>query len=369
MLGCTPRSGRRRAGAFLVSLVAHGLLVAVLLRSTAPPTTAPPQAIEIELRAPEPPVEPPPPALVGPPAPAPPAPARPERHASAPAAPLPPPSRPAAAAPESTPPTESPSLLRMRPPTLTLDGPTVERFSREGVITAPPTPAPAGAGKPGKSKWQEKLAMVERDGAGRQNVAEGKVHPQIFDLMRTAEKIFTPRESVVEKDDRAPNTFGRSVKSWTRGFFRNYLDQLRQLEESEPSRKSALSEGGSDVIAEYNRLLRAAEKGAESIACQVCLVVRPGLPPEIVLAKGSGNNEIDQAAVDALTRAAARRALDNDLRPQRACYRFAASIHRIPPLPIVGCNFDESAMRIGCYYPGKQIFQLKVSLDLVDYGG
>jgi hypothetical protein len=258
--------------------------------------------------------------------------------------------------------------MRMRPPKLALDDATVDRFTRDGVISAAPAPEGPPAGR-GKSKWQQKLAMLERDTEGRKNVAAGKVHPQIFDFMRDAKKTFKPRESVVEQDPRAPNTVGRSMRAWSRGFFRNYLDQLRKLELEEPSRKSKLSEGGTDLMAEYNRLLRAAEKGGEAIACQVCLVVRPGLPPEVVLAKSSGNKEVDNAATDALTRASLRRPFEDDLKPQRACYRFAATIYRIPPLPIAGCGFDEATLKIGCYYPGMQVYQLKVSLDLVDYSG
>jgi hypothetical protein len=341
----------------------HGLLVVAVLR-VSPRTPAPPQpAVEIELReTPAPPR--PEPAVVGPPAPLQPSePQRRPRQASAPATPVAPTAAPEPAAPSE--PAES--ALPRTPPRLTLDRATIDRFEREGVISATPTPAAPPA--KGPSKWQQKLAMVERDQVGRKNVVDGKVHPQVYDFMRDAQKVFAPRESVVEKDPRAPNTVGRSVRMWTRGFFRNYLDQLRKLEQDEPARKSLLAEGGSDVLAEYGRLLRAAEKGAETITCQVCLVIRPGFPPEVVLAKSSNNKEVDDAAVDALQRAAFRRPYEKDLRPERACYTFAATVYRIPPLPIIGCNFDESSLKFGCYYPGKQVYQLKVHLDLVDYSG
>jgi hypothetical protein len=299
---------------------------------------------------------------VGPPAPSRAAPAE-RRPRPGPARPSPETARPAPEAPSQPAEPAAPA----QPPRLTLDQATVDRFTRDGVISeAPAAPAPAPKGP---SKWQQKLAMVERDGAGRKNVADGKVHPQVYDFMRDAEKVFSPRQERVETDERAPTTVGRSFKHWSRGFFRSYLDKLRQLEQEEPSRKGAMAEGGSDVLAEYSRLLRAAEKGAESIACQVCLVIRPGQPPEVVLARSSANKEVDQAAVDALMRAALRRPYEKDLRPERACYTFAATIYRIPPLPIVGCGFDESSLKIGCYYPGKMVYQLKVRLDLVDYSG
>jgi outer membrane biosynthesis protein TonB len=378
MAARVPAPRRRGAGALLASLAVHGMVVLALLwrHPVLPPPEPVPSVVEVDLR--ELPVEPPAPAWVGPPVPQEPAepprsaaPRR-ERHAAtSPPAPreTTPPRTPA-------PPAEGPSLLRMRgpeAPRLALDDATVDRFARDGIITSPPV-APAnsgtGAARPGKSKWQEKLALLEREGAARKNVAEGKVHPQIFDFMRDAEKVFTPRETVVEKDPRAPNTVGRTVQAWTRGFWSNYLDQLKRLARDEPAHKSALAETGApDVIAAYERLLRAAEKGAEDIACQVCLVIRPGLPPEVMLAKSSGNPEIDRAATEALTRASGRRPQDGDLRPQRACYRFAATIARVPPLPIAGCSFDETKLKFGCFYPGKLVYKLRVSLDAVDYTG
>lgn len=364
---------RKQAGALFASLAVHGLLLLVLTRGRAPvPAPEPPaEPLEVEVR--EIPVQPAPPTWSGPPAPpAPVAPPR-ERHAS----PTPPPAPsarenapPTPLPPSPTAPTEGPSLLRMREPNLALDDATLDRFARDGVIAPSPAPAAAGAdtAKPGKSKWQEKLAALQEEDFGRKNVAEGKVHPQIFDFMRDAEKVFAPRETVVEKDPRAPNTFGRTMHAWTRGFFRNYLDQLKRLETDEPRHKSALAEHGApDLLAEYNRLLRAAEKGAEAIACQVCLIIRPGADPEVVLNHSSGSKEIDQAATDAMTRAWRSRPQELDLKPQRACYRFAATIARIPPLPIVGCGFDESTLKVGCYYPGMQVYRLKVSLDSVTY--
>jgi outer membrane biosynthesis protein TonB len=348
-------------------LVVHGLLVLVAVRVSPRKIEAPPQPLEIELQEapPPPPAAAAPPEPVGPPAPLrPAAPERRPRQATAPSAPSVPSPAPEAA-PEGP---ADPSLLRMRPPKLSLDDATVDRFEREGVITSTPLPETAPAGR-GKSKWQQKLAMLERDTEGRKNVLDGKVHPQVYDFMRDAQKIFKPRESVVEKDPRNPNTVGRSMRAWTRGFFRNYLDQLRKLELEEPTRKGRMAEGGTDLMAEYNRLLRAAEKGSQAIACQVCLVIRPGQPPEVVLTSSSGNKEVDEAATDAVTRAALRRPYEKDLKPERACYRFAATVYRIPPLPIAGCGFDEVKMKLNCFYPGMQVYKLDVKLDLVDYSG
>ena len=58
--------------------------------------------------------------------------------------------------------------------------------------------------------------MVRRDEA-RKNVERGKVHPQMYDFMRDARKVFTPDTDVVYEDPRAPNTVGRSFKQWGNG--------------------------------------------------------------------------------------------------------------------------------------------------------
>jgi hypothetical protein len=259
----------------------------------------------------------------------------------------------------------------MRAPDLTLDEATVDRFARDGVIAPTPhSPAPAaGRKREGPTRWQEKLALLERNDRGRENVRTGKVHPQVFDFMRDAERLFSPRESVVAEDPRAPNTIGRTLRSWQRGFVKDYLDKLRKEMAVRPPRRNALTEHGpgSDLFEGYNHALRAAEAGAESITCQVCLVVRPGRPPEVVLAASSGNEEVDEAATEALRKASLRRELDEQMKPQRTCYSFSASVYRIPPVPMVGCSFDESLLKLGCYYPGKMIYRLKVNLDLVDY--
>lgn len=384
--GSRPRPTRTWAAA--VSLLVHGALVAVLFRAAPPERGSAPGEIEIELVAsPAPhPVSPPPataaPDPVGPPLPRDlPAPRR-ERANGTPEAPArtgtapdttPAPAPVAApAAPPVAPPTAGvapvdPGGLRMRGPNLTLDHATLDRFSREGVIAPTPAGPPAAPGRrdagEGKSKWQQKLALIERADRARGNVDSGQVHPQIYDFMRDAKRLFSPRESVVERDDRVPGSLQRALKQ----SFSGYLDQLRSLERSQPSRRGPLASGGSDVLGEYDRLLRAAEKGAEAISCQVCLVLRPGAAPEVVLAGSSGNREVDEAATDALTRAASRRPPDPDLVFQRACYRFAARIWRVPPLPIAGCSFDEATLSARCFYPGKQIYRLNVNLELVDY--
>ena len=368
---------RGRAWAALVSLAIHGTLILVIFRTSPPPATSPPalEPIAIDLVQPES-VEPAPVQPVGPPAPRPPPPRRPrERQSSVSAAPRAPrqPQPP-------TEPAEGPqqfSGLRMRGPNLTLDDATLDRYSRDGYrashrgSTRGYCAGPGPAKGMGKSKWQQKLALLEREDSGRKNVADGKVHPQVYDFMRDAERVFAPRESVVAEDSRAPNTLGRSVRAWTRGFARDYIETLRQQAAAEPPRKSAFSDhgSGSDLFEGYNQVLRAAEKVRRPSPARSVWCCAPASRPRWWWPTARETRRLDDAAVEALRKASLRRPLDGQLVAQRACYRFAANVHRVPPLPMVGCGFDESRMTASCFYPGKQMYQLKVTLELVDYGG
>jgi outer membrane biosynthesis protein TonB len=383
---------RASGKALLASLLVHALMLAGALhwspraRGPGPADQAP---IEIEVRTaqpqPAPALQPPaeespaptspPPAggqrrKPGAPAPALPAPPLPAPAPSAPPLPAPPPSAPAPApAPEAA---AAPALLRMRAaPSFTMDQAAVDRLTRDGVIAPPADALPPAAPVVRKPSFSEKVAALAREDGARANVDQGHVHPLLYDYVRDARKVFTPREEVVELDPRAPNTVGRTFRSWGRTWLRDYQDKLRGVRQAD---RTAAAPGkhseapSTDLLAQYNEVMRAAEKHAEDIACQVCVVLRPGAPPQVMLAHSSGNAEVDRTAVEALERAVARRPQNKDLRPERACYKFSARVYRIPPLPMVGCNFDEVSLTAGCYYPGKQVYKTTVDLESVDYG-
>jgi hypothetical protein len=195
------------------------------------------------------------------------------------------------------------------------------------------------------------------------------VQPQLYDFLRDARRGFTPNPAALDADPRAPNTVARSVGQWGkgvgemyRGWRRGLDDQRRRRLDHDPDRR-----GAPDVLEHYNRLLEGTARAVEPMDCLVCLVVRTGGPPEVVLAGSSGNPEVDRAAVEALRRSANTRPVDPDVRPQKTCYRFRATVHRIPPIPIAGCAFDEVALTASCYYPTKKIRKTTVTLESVDY--
>jgi hypothetical protein len=160
-----------------------------------------------------------------------------------------------------------------------------------------------------------------------------------------------------------------SVRQWSGGLREAYRSWQREIDDLRADRRSDDPDrrGAPDILEHYNRILEGNKKGAEAITSQVCLLVEPGGIPRVELGKTSGNAEVDRAAVDALTRAAGRRAPEPDVRKQRTCYRFAVKVVRVPPLPVAGCMFDEVELTASCYYPLKKAMTISVSLESVDY--
>jgi hypothetical protein len=275
--------------------------------------------------------------------------------------------------PPEPPARDPPPPVPPRPPVaLALDYDAVDRLTRKGVLDTPapseaPPPPPA---RPRPPSFSERLASVVREDGARRNVAVGKVHPQLFDYMRDAHKVFAPDPKVVDLDPRTPNNVKNSARQWGSGLAEAYRSWRRDLDDMNANRRRNDPDrrGAPDILAHYNRMLEGTKKGAAPIAAQVCLLVNPGAPARVELGKTSGNAEVDRAAVDALTRAAQRRAPDPDVKQQRTCYRFAVTVTRVPPLPVAGCMFDEVNLTASCYYPLKKAMTISVSLDSVDYG-
>jgi hypothetical protein len=250
-----------------------------------------------------------------------------------------------------------------------MDYRTIDRLAQQGVLerpepgAAPPLPPPRG------STFSELLAARVRQDGARRNVALGKVHPQVFDFMRDARKVFAPDPGTVDLDPRTPNSVKNSLKQWGGGLREAYRSWRRDLDDlrarrriDDPDRRRV-----PDILEHYERILEGNRKGAEAIASQVCLVLEPGASPRVELGESSHNAEVDGAALDALVRAARRRQPEPDLKRQRACYRFAVKVVRVPPLPVAGCMFDEVELTASCYYPLKKGMSISVSIDSVDY--
>jgi hypothetical protein len=354
-------AGRRRALALATSLAVHAVAVILLLGQRPPPepvVDVEPIAVEFIDSSPAPVVEPRAPQAPVPPEPSPRrrsarrevAGAEPETPSTA--------GSPGTRAADATPEPGVTLDMRMPPTSLALDYDAIDRLTSEGVLDRPHFPLGLPPKRPRGPSFSERLAARVRDDQARNNVEVGKVHPQIYDYKRGAERLFKPDMDIVYRDPRAPNTVGRSVRQWVDGGAEAFKSAGRSLFEDAP-----------DVLSGYTRLQEGTMSAAQPMACLICLVVRPGESPRVELASSSGNKEVDRAAVDALTRTANRRPTDPDVRQQRSCYRFSVKIIRIPPVPMVGCGFDESTLSASCYYPTKKVVRTDVTLESVDYDG
>jgi hypothetical protein len=361
-------SGRRRALALATSLAVHATALLLLLRPPGPPPVAPPEEpIAVEFIEESPPV-------IAPPEPAP----APSRRATRPVIPArpqaPAPGDPGGATAEASPevaPDPGSSLdMRFAPPSLALDQDGVDRLTRDGIIDKPQLPLGLPGKRPRGPTFSEKVTALERHDRARRNVEAGKVHPQAYDYKRGAERLFRPDPEIVYRDERAPNTIGRSAKQWAKGAF-NAIRPWKTVEEANRQRemRDPHRQGPADIFRAHNAWIEGTEQAARPIACLVCLVIRPGETARVELAASSGNEEVDRAAIEALERTAERRPTDQDVRKQRSCYRFSVTVTRIPPVPIVGCNFDEAALKASCYWPAKKVTRTDVKLESVDYDG
>ena len=363
-------AGRRRTFALVTSLAVHAALVTLLLRRSPAPTLPPDRSAEaiavefIEAPAvPEPATPAGPTAAAGPSAPTErAAPVR--RRTSRAKAPV------TAGEPDGPPEPGATLDMRFPPASLLLDHDGVDRLTRDGVIDRPELPPGLPTKRPRGPSFGERLAARVRDDAARGNVERGDVHPLAYDYMRGAQRLFRPDPEVIYRDSRAPNTVGSSLKLWARGAY-NAVRPFQTVEEQDRSRwaRDPHRQGPDDMFNRYNGWIKGTEQAATPMACLICLVIRPGETPRVELAASSGNQEVDRAAVEALERTADRRPTDPDVRKQRSCYRFSVTITRIPPVPIVGCNFDEAALKASCYYPTKKVTRTDVKLESVDYDG
>jgi hypothetical protein len=358
-------AGRRRTFALATSVAVHAAALLLLLGPAAPPPVPPdaePIAVEFIDSPPAPAVAPPEPSTPSAPGSGPAPPRR--RPPAAPSGPR------GGATAEATPEPGGTLGMRFPPASLLLDHDAVDRLTRDGVIDGPQLPPGLPTKRPRGPGFSQRLAARVRDDAARDNVERGKVHPQAYDYMRGAQRLFRPDPEVMYRDQRAPNTVGRSLKLWAKGAY-NMVRPWQTVEELDRTRwaRDPHRQGPDDMFKAHNGWIKGTEQAAQPMACLICLVIRPGETPRIELAASSGNKEVDRAAVEALERTAERRPTDPDVRNQRSCYRFTVTIIRIPPVPIVGCNFDEAALKASCYYPTKKVTRTDVKLESVDYDG
>jgi len=124
-------------------------------------------------------------------------------------------------------------------------------------------------------------------------------HPRFYEVLHRSTRLFHPDFQRTADEVRGELGADKSLKRWLFGTLGNDPEAMRNL--------------------------------VPSIACLVCVTLRPGVRPEIELTGPSGSPWFDRAATESLTRGAVPQRPDEPFDPARACYRFAAKVWRTRP--------------------------------------
>jgi hypothetical protein len=220
-----------------------------------------------------------------------------------------------------------------------------------------PGASPASEAERTKRNLDELLAQ-QRD---RHDLTSGRVHPFLYTVERTAEGGFRPDWSLVENDRLGRGSLRTSYRNLVVGFARQYLVELERYRNL--SREHPEDRDRGKMLEGYNKLMQVAERNASAMACELCVGFEArGELPEIRLRRRSGNRRFDALALESLRRTTRVERPPADAPATEACYEFSASFFRVPPLPMVGCSFDESKPSISCYYPTKKVLRARVKL-------
>ena len=209
---------------------------------------------------------------------------------------------------------------------------------------------------------KQRLDQMLAEDRADQDLESGRVHPHLYAVRRDAEGMFHPEWSLVEGDRARVGGLGTSTAAFLREFGRNYLSALRQYGEGPERREGEDERRKTDILDGYNRMLRAAEDGADRLGCLICVRLGGGPPSEPTIARSSGRRPFDRQALEAVRKAVRSRQAPAEVKPVRACYLVEAHFFRVPPLPMVGCSFDESKLTASCFYPTKKVLRSGVKL-------
>ena len=190
------------------------------------------------------------------------------------------------------------------------------------------------------------------------NVAHGRVHPALYDLLRRADRNYGPTLAMVPRRMRRPR----------RAYYRAYLAAVEQFNKM----YSALpydSHSTGEVVMPLkllagNRLINEAviKNGSQQLATEICLAAEPGRAPAVKSVHPSGVGALDRLAREALVKAFPVGPLPADLPRCTACYRFGVAFGRTLPAPYSGCTFTGLLHNFKCTDQGSEFFFKKVRL-------
>lgn len=196
----------------------------------------------------------------------------------------------------------------------------------------------------------------------RRDLQDGRVSPHLYDLVRAAEGVFRPTWALTKGDKRGLGSVANGLRSFSRQLGKNYLAGIKDYMDPKSTRGALDDQQTPAALEQYGRLRRAAEDGADALQCTYCVELRPGEAPRVNLARRSGKSAFDKQAREALNMALRLRPAGAKEDPVEACYLFTAKFFRVPPLPVVGCTFDEVQLTAECFYPFKKVLRSNVKL-------
>jgi hypothetical protein len=126
-----------------------------------------------------------------------------------------------------------------------------------------------------------------------------QIPPRFYEVLTRTEQLFRPERQRVADEVRGELAAVKSIKRWLFGSLANDVEALKNQ--------------------------------VPTLACLVCVTLRPDTRPEIELAGASGSAWFDRAATESIERAAIPVRPDEPFDPARACYRFAAKVWRTRP--------------------------------------
>jgi hypothetical protein len=199
---------------------------------------------------------------------------------------------PAAGAEAQAPPGETHPLMRMRGDTIDL-APGADTLAR----ALGPAEAPALEEKPRRKPRLPGTGLTTLEPEIDDRVK--LVHPRAIEVLTRTEKLFHPDRQRLTDEVSGELAAGKSIKRWLFGSLGNDPEALRNQ--------------------------------VPTLACLVCVTLRPGTSPEVELSGPSGSPWFDRAATESLQRGSVPERPDDRLDPARACYRFAAKVWRTRP--------------------------------------
>ena len=199
------------------------------------------------------------------------------------------------------------------------------------------------------------------EGKAATNAKHGRGHPALYDLLRGADRGFTPTLAMI------PGRLDRPRRDRYRAW-QAAVKQFNKMPSALPYDTHATGEVvtppklliGNDMI---NKAI--IKNASNLLRTEICLRAAPGQAPAVTSRKTSGVARLDRLANSALTAAFPKKSFPADLPACTACYRFDVTFGRTLPTPYSSCVFTGLFTGFKCLRQGKRFLQRKVSLTRI----